>query len=536
MNSFFKTLGQDIKINSKSLFYNKNVRTNTKNTIFTIIFIIVAVLLSFIIISGVSSKNMGLIFEKLFNPRNFSYGRFDAGKNVISYMSMLGVAGLSFMFAYKSGIFNIGISGQMLAAILAILGLSEHLKSINSPILNSDGAILLSLVVAFLTGALVALVSGVLKNLFNINEVVSAIMLNWIIFYIMKYLTLADGAPFAGVSGESKQIHDSLALYDPNFNSGFIGAISIFIVFAVVMFVVFKFTSYGRKIIAIGKSQSAGVYAGYSTKMYQLSSFIISGGIAGILALIVYTTTKSGNTISSTMSSLPIEGFDGIAIAMVSFSNPIVIIPISYFFGLVKLLDFNTITGASNMTISLVMYGIAIFVIIYRVKPIVFFKNIFRKKDSFNAQSESDKIAEKSFFGWMYKLTHSLNKNKSSNTENKNVNTKKIMRSAKFKYFVYESHDDYLDYVNEISKLFAKRKISLYLMKNEIINNVYGDSPKNIKNYFAFKKQIFNKVNSESQIINDEIIKSLNEQKKQYISIKQKHIQENYNSLVQGAN
>lgn len=375
--SFGKYLSQIFRIKGDEIYYSKNTRKNFKNTIFISIFIIIAFLLSFVIAIATAGYDITFLFRSLFGFRDFI-------KEWLVAASILGVSGLAFLFAHKSGLFNIGISGQMIAAGLAISSLSKTLVA--SGVELNKGFVVLAIIVAMLTGAFVSLISGLLKNFFNIHEVVSAIMINWIIFFLAKYFIVGTSGLGAGsLSGENGNglvIHEALSLYTSKMDSGVIGSFTLFIILVIGIFIVFKFTSYGKKITSIGKSLSAGVYSGYHTKTLQLSSFVISGAIAGILAMIVYTGNTSTRNIPAELTlgnMLPVEGFNGIAIALVSFSNPIVIVIISLLFAMVQFAN-GYPTGLNELILSLSMYAIAIFVIIYRVQPILWIKKQLRKR------------------------------------------------------------------------------------------------------------------------------------------------------------
>lgn len=441
-------LSQFFKIKSTQIYYGKNVRKNFKNTIFIILFLLISFVISFGIAAISGSYDMGFLFSSLF-------GFGDFVKEWLVFACILGVSGLSFLFAHKSGLFNIGISGQMLAAGLAVVGLSKGLT--DSAIIQSKAAVLISIIVAMLTGAFVASISGILKNFFNINEVVSAIMLNWIIFYLAKFLIIGSTSAGGGLlkgndNGDSIKVAENLSLYDSSLKSGVVGAIIIFVVLIALIWVIFKFTSYGKKIISIGKAQQAGVYSGFYTKSLQLSSFVISGAIAGLLGLIVYTGNTYEPQIQSDLilsNALPVEGFNGIAIALVSFSNPIVVVPISLLFAMVQFAN-GYPTGLSDLTLSLAMYSVAIFVIIYRVQPILWFK-------------------------------------------------KKIKHKYKENHFINAYDEERKEYINFVRKKIADRNIQIFLAKQK------------------YKNKEINSIKDEILRINQEFINDINYKKQNLV-------------------
>jgi simple sugar transport system permease protein len=87
-------------------------------------------------------------------------------------MGILIVASLAFIFAYKAGLFNIGISGQMIVA--GTVGtIISHLFNLGK---GFNQIVVLLMCIIF--GSLVAMLVGALKAFLNVNEVVSSIMLN----------------------------------------------------------------------------------------------------------------------------------------------------------------------------------------------------------------------------------------------------------------------------------------------------------------------------------------------------------------------
>ena len=100
---------------------------------------------------------------------------------LLNYMTPMIFASLSVAIALKGGLFNIGVSGQMLFAgyfATVIIGYSG---------LNAILAKPLVLLVGIIAGAILGGMVGLLKYKFNINEVVSSIMFNYIIQYVFSF-------------------------------------------------------------------------------------------------------------------------------------------------------------------------------------------------------------------------------------------------------------------------------------------------------------------------------------------------------------
>ena len=125
--------------------------------------------------------------------------------NTIATATPLMLTGLSVAFAFKTGLFNIGAPGQMLFGGFCSIavGLSLDLpKMILVPIVVLAG---------ILGGALWATVPGVLKAKFNVHEVVSSIMMNWVAYWIVYY-NIPKYFKGEFLETESKMLSDSATL------------------------------------------------------------------------------------------------------------------------------------------------------------------------------------------------------------------------------------------------------------------------------------------------------------------------------------
>lgn len=365
------------KIFSYKQFYSDKNKSIFYKTLYMIMFILGSFFLSIIVLQVLGydgAKAINFIFTRPFDSF--------VVKDFISNLSILGIAGLAFAIGYKSGIFNIGISGQMMSAGIVITYIARSLTiyeekggslQITGSFLGNSGWVFL-LFIAFLVGALVAMISGVLKIFFKVHEVVSTILLNWVIFFIFKFFTKEEYLN-PNTSTSTISTHES-------FTVGYIASIVILIVLAIFFFLLFKFTIFGKKITCVGKSINASSYSGYKINIIQLSSFLISGGIAGLLATMVYSKSGTLVLVTPLVDILPLEGFNGIAISMVSFSNPIAIIPVSFFISMISTSSVAAPpfpNSLGDFITGLIMYGTAIFSLAYQIKLLDRFKKMLSK-------------------------------------------------------------------------------------------------------------------------------------------------------------
>lgn len=256
--------------------------------------------------------------------------------------------------AFRGGMINIGGEGQMIFGAIAgttvalILGpLRVDPELANQSVPPDLIIITLSLIAGFLAGALYGGLAGFLKAYFDVNEILSTIMLNQIAVQMMNYLLngiLLDPAA-AGVNNIPKTARLVASAQLPRLAIP-IGDPAIFartrlhwglIIAIVLAFIVYVFlwrTSLGYKIRAVGESERASRYAGISVKRQMMFSMFLAGGFAGLAGVVQvlglqYRLQTDGSPAGFTGSA----GFNGIVAALFGGLNPVGAIPASAFFG-----------------------------------------------------------------------------------------------------------------------------------------------------------------------------------------------------------
>ncbi len=441
----FKTFGE-------SIIYKDKNRSFFKKVFFILLLILISLFISLIIIQMIG-YNMFDALETLFTRpfQNFLI------KDFMTNISILGLSALAFTISYKSGLFNIGVSGQMIGAGLAIISLSKALTNPDGTSSTGPSGVILTVIVAVSTGMFISLIAGFLRVFLRVYEVVSTILLNWIIFFLSKYL-ISDGGPLSNPGDvlNSIPVHEDLAFYDSSQLSGFVGALVSLIVVSLFLWVILRYTLFGKKIISVGKSFTASSYAGYNIKTLQLSSFALTGAIAGLLACVVYTGNATRSMPVPLVNLIPIEGFNGIAIALIAFTNPLAIIPVSFIMGM-----FITAASAAPpfpnsmglLIIGLIVYGTSIFALLYDLN---FLKKtrIYLSKVS-NKWNEDPKTKEKI-------KTKKLNSFINNWNEKYEKKQEKIKNISKTKYNinleVHELNNEEIDETNKKTKINNLKK------------------------------------------------------------------------------
>ena len=229
-------------------------------------------------------------------------------------------ASLSVAVAMRAGLFNIGVSGQMLCAgfiATVTVGYAENLPAV--------AAKPLVVIIGLVTGALVASIIGFLKQKWNINEVVSAIMLNYIIRYVVSFFVKATINNPSTRQSWPVTASSRLSLMDTELGGLKMDIpLGIILAVAAVILVQFLFTKMklGFELRAIGGNPVAARYAGVNVGRNTVLVMAISGALAG-LAGVTYYLGYFGSIQPDVLIS---TGFDAIAVCILGNSNPIGII------------------------------------------------------------------------------------------------------------------------------------------------------------------------------------------------------------------
>ena len=256
--------------------------------------------------------------------------RYAGGKNMmtdfcsfLNYWTPMIFAALGVAVALKAGLFNIAISGQMLAAGFLSSVLIGY-SSLQAPIAKP-----LVILIAVAVGGSVGAVIGWLKYQFNINEVVSSIMMNYIIQYVVSFfINMYYVDP---ISRQSFAVSDAASLTLTNVRIGVykydipLGILLALVITVVVQFVLKK-TTFGYEIQAIGLNRNAAKYAGIRVGKTMIYAMLISGALAGLAGATYYL----GYFASIQPKVLAATGYDSIAVALLGNSHPIGILFASF--------------------------------------------------------------------------------------------------------------------------------------------------------------------------------------------------------------
>lgn len=250
-------------------------------------------------------------------------------------MTPLIFSGLAVAFAFRTGLLNIGVEGQLIVGwfVSVLVGFAiEAPMVIHLPLAILAGA---------LAGAAWGFVPGLLKARFQVHEVIVTIMMNYIAMHVVNHFIrnyyLDSGQRTEFINSTASLSSDYLsALTDfSRLHWGFIVAI----VGCVIMWFILWKTKKGFELRSVGYNKNASSYAGMNVNLNIVLSMSVSGAFAGIGgAMLGLGTYQYANILPSFTN----YGFDGIAVALLGGSTSIGIFLSAFLFGGLK-------EGANNM-------------------------------------------------------------------------------------------------------------------------------------------------------------------------------------------
>ena len=235
------------------------------------------------------------------------------------------MCGLSVLFAYKVGLFNIGAAGQYVAGVCASLYAA----------LAWGWGWLPCLLFAIVCGGVYGAIVGLLKAYCNVNEVISGIMLNWIGLYTTNMLLAKvkeSTSPYTLhlKTAAPQAILPTLGLEKLfNGNTNVTIAVPLAILIAVAILILLDKTRLGYELKATGNNKNAAKYAGMAERRNIILTLVIAGALAALGGSFLYLTDFEQWSV--TQSAVPGMGFNGIAAAFLGGLNPIGTIFASYF-------------------------------------------------------------------------------------------------------------------------------------------------------------------------------------------------------------
>lgn len=274
--------------------------------------------------------NISEAYTALFNGA--FKGRFNFGGTLERFVPLL-LTGLAFAIAAKASIFNIGVEGQLYFGAITAAYFGFAIKGLPAVL-----HIPLVLILAGAAGGLWAMIPGWLRAKYNVNEVTTTIMLNYVAIFFVSYIVNHPFKnPNVGVP-QTPNVQQTARLAKIMLPSR--ANVGIFIALGILIFFIWLMdrTTTGYKIKAVGYNPFFTNYVGIKSKLIMVFTMFLSGMVGGVAGGIEILGIH-GYLLDNFS---PGYGFDGIMVGLLARNNLKALPLVAFFLAVLR-------SGAINM-------------------------------------------------------------------------------------------------------------------------------------------------------------------------------------------
>jgi general nucleoside transport system permease protein len=245
--------------------------------------------------------------------------------------------GLAVAFAFKAGMLNVGVEGQIYAGGAAATTIGLIPLPI-PPIFH----LALAIIAGFIGGLLWGLIPALLRAFQGRSEIVTTLMFNFLGIYFVSYLVqfpgplAQEGATFPMSPPILSNAHFPILIRGTSLHAGILLATILILIF----FFILKYTPFGYRVRMIGQNPEAARYAGVKVTRLLFFVLLLSAGIGGLAGTgeVLGLRLRLFDFFSGGL------GYDAIGVALLANANPLGVVLTALFFGALR-------SGASRMQI-----------------------------------------------------------------------------------------------------------------------------------------------------------------------------------------
>ena len=306
----------------------------------------------------VTSAYGGLFRGAVFNGSAAdAFLQFRPLTETIRFATPLIIAGLGISLAFRSGLFNIGGTGQIIFGMIAAVTIATRIDA--PPGLHLVLAIAAAVIASSLWGGLV----GFLKARTGAHEVILTIMFNYVAIAIFSFLLRTEGLLLQGAGGGTPKADppSETALFPSVFGNTF--SIHWGFVLALVALVFYWWlmekSTIGFRLKMVGYNPEAAKASGVSVRRVTILTMLLSASFMGLVG----ANQVLGNTAGATVSSHVNIGFDAITVALLGGSSAPGILLAGLLFGAFKAgSPAMQLAGVSGDVLTIVQASIVLFI------------------------------------------------------------------------------------------------------------------------------------------------------------------------------
>lgn len=246
------------------------------------------------------------------------------GSTAVKAVPLL-LVGVGICIAFRANAFNIGGEGQ-----IAMGGLAAAAVALALPGLPGPALIPLVLLAGAVGGGVWGAIPGAFKAYFNVNEILSTIMLNLVAVQLMNYLLAGPMIDHsAGVVGglipQTRLLPKSswlpILVHGTQLHLGVVVAVLV----AVGAYVMLWRTGFGFRVRAVGLSRDAATYAGMPVRRTVTLAMTLSGAMCGLAgSMLVFGSISHRMVTDGSLTGFTgSAGFNGIVVALFGGLNPL---------------------------------------------------------------------------------------------------------------------------------------------------------------------------------------------------------------------
>lgn len=316
---------------------------------------IVSVLLALVlcgIFIAANGMNPFPVYKKMFTGAfGTSYGLTET---LVKSIPLL-LCGLGVAIAYRISVWNIGAEGQFAAGAMAATAVTIYFP-------NMPGFLIIPAMIVFsiAAGGIWGLLTAIPKTYFQVNELVTSLMLNYVALLAMDYFVFGPWKDPKGMNFPGTPMFTDAqslpVLGDTRLHLGL-----IFGIIAIILYGLFiKYTRWGYELRLIGANPEAAKNAGIRISRHILLVMLISGGLAGLAGM----AEVSGVTHRLMYGISPGYGYTAIIVAWLAKLNPLGLVISSFLFGGLIVGGYSVQTIGLPSSISEMLQGAILFFLI----------------------------------------------------------------------------------------------------------------------------------------------------------------------------
>ena len=314
--------------------------------------ILLAFLLAGVVCTILKPGTFGLFYKRLYESC-FDFSDFSSFIDLLIIFSLFLLISLALIPAFKMRFWNIGAEGQVLVGCLVSAGIAKFAPRDMPNVL----VLLLCAICSVLAGIVWSVLPAIFKALFNTNETLFTLMMNYIATFLSgMFLFMWDK------SGQSKYGDMNNGMFSEILgNTGTIAILFAIIVF-VFMFFYIKKSIHGYELSVVGESVNTARYVGINVRKVIIRTMILAGALMGLIGFLIICAVEQDFNDSIVQG----RGFNAILIAWLGHFEPAEVAIFSFLGAVMEQGTSNVMDSAqfSSARFSAICTGIFFFVII----------------------------------------------------------------------------------------------------------------------------------------------------------------------------